>query len=164
MNTVAPSPVEERLAAVEARLALMELEGAYALAWDRVDAAGWAGLFTDDGVFEMDGLDGRETVRHQGRPALLDFCVVMNQRFRGLHLMHLPTLRIDGDTATGSLHFRFEGGRHAPDAREVFSVTGLYEVAYRLTPDGWRIAHRRERAASRASSTFHPGFHERPAL
>ena len=35
--------------AIADRLAILQLEADYARTWDTRDAAGWAGLFTDDG-------------------------------------------------------------------------------------------------------------------
>ena len=107
----------------------------------------------------MAALGERPGARHQGTVALRDFCLDVNRRFRGIHMLHLPTFKVDGDRATGSLHFQFDSGRTMPEAHEIASVTGLYEVTYRLTEDGWRIEHRHERATSRSSNTFHPGFH-----
>ena len=149
----------ERLRAVEDRLALLELEGAYARTWDAADAEGWAGLFTPDGVFEMAALGERPGARLEGHHRLREFCRDVNTQFQGLHTLHLPTLAVDGDRATGSLHFEFHSGRSTPQAREVASVTGLYEVRYRRTDAGWRIEHRFERATSRSSHVFHPGFY-----
>ena len=91
-----------------------------------------------------EGLAGApENLRNQGQAELRDFCLNINVLLRGLHLLHLPTFSIDGDHATGSLHFQIDYGLTAPDTHEITAVTGLYEVDYRLTDVGWRIEHRR---------------------
>ncbi len=141
--------MEERLKEFEARVAIMGLEGEYARSWDVGDAAEWADLFVDDGVFEMFGVDGRDDVVHRGRGELKQFCVDMNQQFRGVHLMHLPAIRIDGDVVSSVVPFRFDYAKASEDGHEIHEVTGKYECTYALTTDGWRIKHRVERALTR---------------
>lgn len=147
--------LEQRLQRAEDRLAILDIEGAYARTWDTVDAEGWAGLFTADGVFEMPETAVRPGARYEGHPELAQFCRDINARFRGLHLIHLPEIVLDGDRATGRMHFRFESGRTSEDGFEIAAVTGMYAVDYVRTVAGWRIARRVERAANRSSTAFH---------
>ncbi|MDL9979335.1 nuclear transport factor 2 family protein [Microbacterium candidum] len=147
--------LEQRLQRAEDRLAILDIEGAYARTWDTVDAEGWAGLFAADGVFEMPATAVRPGARYEGRAELAQFCRDINRRFRGLHLIHLPEIVLDGDRATGRMHFRFESGRTSEDGFEISAVTGMYVVDYVRTATGWRIAHRVERAANRSSTAFH---------
>src|SRR5690606_33672957 len=44
--------IEERLRAVEDRLALIELEALYARSFDEHDGETWSGLFASDGVYQ----------------------------------------------------------------------------------------------------------------
>ena len=85
-----------QLAALEAQLAILNLEGEYARTWDIGDAEGWASLFTEDGVFEMAAVGKRPLQRYEGRSALANFCRTINASYQGLHLMHVPSLSIDG--------------------------------------------------------------------
>ena len=67
-------PANDELATLEAHLALLNLEGEYARTWDTGDAAGWAALFTDDGVFEMVGVGDLPGLRVEGSEQLAGFC------------------------------------------------------------------------------------------
>ena len=75
--------MEHRLRAVEDRLALLELEGAYARAFDSRDGDAWAALFTDDGIYQARERTPGEPGAPQGRAQLAD-------RLSGLGLMRGP--------------------------------------------------------------------------
>ena len=141
---------------LEAHLAILNLEGEYARTWDIGDAAGWASLFTEDGVFEMVAVGNTPSVRHEGREALSSFCRVVNESYQGLHLIHVPSLRFgdsgdsDDSDVRGWVHFEFRARRGV----ELLYVAGVYRVLYRHTPDGWRIHHRLEQAVQQGSSAF----------
>src|SRR4051812_30418059 len=92
--------LEARLLAVEDRLAILELEGVYARAFDSRDGAGWAALFTDDGIYQgrlLPGMNAAEVPYVQGRAALETFCT--EAPFSGIHLMNVPQITFDGDRA-----------------------------------------------------------------
>lgn len=152
------SGFEDRLYEVEARLAIQDLEGKYAAAWDTADADGWAALFTEDGVFEMAEVGDLPGVHLQGRQELAGFCSDINQRFQGLHLIHVPSIWLDGTTAHGRAHFRFEYLQQTDSAQQICTVTGVYTNVYVLAAQGWRIQHRHERAVLRQQAAFFPGF------
>ena len=124
------------------RLAILDLEGEYARAWDVADAEGWASVFTENGVFEMGAFSGRSPERLVGRASLAEFCRSINSSYSGLHLMHIPRLSIDGDCARGWIHFDFR----AHHSGEILCVTGLYHATYERRSEGWRIRHRFEQA------------------
>ncbi|MEI8002466.1 MAG: nuclear transport factor 2 family protein [Actinomycetes bacterium] len=88
-------PDHDRLLALEDRLAILDLEGAYARAFDSHDGAAWAALFTVDGVYQARGLAPGDAGHHRGRAALAEFCT--HAPFDGLHLMHVPEVTVDGD-------------------------------------------------------------------
>lgn len=149
------STIEERLARAEATLEIFALEGEYARAWDTGDAAGWADVFTADGVFEMVAAGGVPGTVVRGTAALRDFCTTFTATTAGLHLMHLPQVKVAGDTAEGRLHFEFIGlTRAAPNHTARRHTTGYYIIRYRRTAAGWRIEHRLEKAVARAPSEF----------
>jgi ketosteroid isomerase-like protein len=134
---------EERLRAIEDRLALLELEGAYARAFDSRDGDAWAGLFTEDGIYQARGATPGERGAPQGRAALADYC--SHAPYDGLHLMHVPQLTIDGDDAYARVHLEFRGTFHTVDDsgdHPNVSMSGYYDVRYRRVDGEWRIAHR----------------------
>lgn len=141
-----------RMAELERTVGVIALEGEYARSWDAGDAAGWAALFADDGVFEMIGVEGRDDVVHRGSAALEQFCTDMFGVFRGLHLMHLPAIRQDAAGVSSVINFRFDYAKASEQGHEIHEVTGKYDTTYVLTADGWRIQHRVERALSRRRS------------
>jgi len=156
---MAADPVEllaARLALTEARLDLYGLEGRYARTWDTGDAAGWADLFTDEGVFEMAATGGEPGRRVEGRTALAAFCAEYTGTVTGLHLLHLPEFTLEGNRATSRLHFEFRAVlRSAPDLTQQSSVAGYYDTTYVLYATGWRITHRFEKAVTRQRAVFY---------
>lgn len=131
-----------RLRAVEDRQALLEIEGAYGRTYDSGDGEAWAALFTDDGIYqsrELPGMPPGNLVR--GRENLARFC--RTHRGTGIHTVHLPTLAIDGDTARGRTHFKFDGS-HTDELGRIHyrHSTGYYDVAYARTEGSWRITRR----------------------
>ena len=126
------------------RLAILQLEADYARTWDTRDAAGWAGLFTDDGAFELGGLGDDPSYRFAGRDRLLRFCEKVGGRQEGIHLLSAPSLAFDPDgvTARGWVHFQYHDRNHETHAQR--RVLGVYAVTYRRTAEGWRMAQRRE--------------------
>lgn len=155
-----PRPVpggtlETRLAAVEDTLAILQLEGAYSPAWDSGDADAWANLFTEDGVFELVEVGGVPGTTVRGADALRRFCVEFTAHTSGIHLLNTPSIVLDGDEATARVHFEFRAGASNDAEARHSHVAGHYSVTYRRTPDGWRMAHRREVAVRRDRSWFY---------
>lgn len=134
--------LETRIALIEDRLAIMQLEGAYSTTYDSGDGAGWASLFTDDGIYETRGLPGiPEGNFVQGTAALQRF--TETNPVRGIHYICVPDLRLDGDDATARVNFQFKAVRTDEHGHAfVTEVGGYYDVAYRRTPGGWRIRRR----------------------
>lgn len=134
--------IEERLRAVEDRLALLDLEGAYGRLYDAKQGDEWASLFVEDGIYQgrrLEGMPAQNFVR--GRTDLARFC--SDEPLSGLHMMHVPQITIDGDEATGRIHFQFQAQGVDEHSRVLArAVTGYYDVAYVRTPAGWRIRRR----------------------
>jgi uncharacterized protein (TIGR02246 family) len=144
-----------RLVAVEAQLEIRDLEGRYSRTWDTADAVGWAGLFTDDGVFAIAAAGGEPAQRFEGRQALERMCRDYTAMITGLHLLHVPEVRVETDVAHSHIHFEFRSVRRdTPDATMQASVAGYYDTTYRRTPAGWRIAVRNEKAVTRHRAVF----------
>lgn len=148
--------LETRLTAAEDRLALIDIEGAYGRLYDSRAAEAWAGLFTEDGVYQGRQLPGMAPSNLvQGRAALAAFCT--SEPLSGMHFMHVPHLVIHGDSATGRVHFQFQA-THTDDHRrqQSRSVTGYYDVRYVRTAEGWRIARRVTTYLESMHRTVHP--------
>ena len=147
MNDTVLSELSARLEAAETRLAIMNLEAEYARSWDAGDAEAWANVFTPDGVFDMAGVGQQARQVYTGHSELAGFCRDIDAFYKGLHFMHLPRLRLDGDTVYGRLHFQWIGlfnqGSHFNGQRH---TSGYYDVVYRRLNGEWRIQHRLEKA------------------
>jgi SnoaL-like domain len=147
---VSPDELSARLRAVEDRLALIELEGAYARAFDSHDGVAWAALFTDDGVYQSrDATPGNGTYV-AGRAKLAKFCT--NAPFSGIHYLHLPQLSIDGDVATGRVHLEFVAAFN-DDGAPMTRFLGYYDVRYVRAGDGWLIERRITTTFARRTDT-----------
>jgi len=136
---------DARLRAIEDRLAILELEGAYAELFDGRRGEEWANLFTEDGSYQS----RTPQADVHGREALARMCV--ETVFDGIHLLSVPRITIDGDRATGRVHFTF----HAIEGSDV-SVSrniGYYDVEYVRTAEGWRIRRRVTRSFARDRAT-----------
>jgi hypothetical protein len=134
---------DDRMRAIEDRLALLELEGSYARAFDSRDGEAWAALFTEDGVYQARGAAPGDPRRPTGRAQLADYC--SHAPYDGLHLMHVPQLTIDGDDAYARIHLEFRGTFHTAanaGANSSVLMSGYYDVRYRRVDGEWRIAHR----------------------
>ena len=133
------SDVVERLAAVEDRLAIIELEAAYARAFDSRAGDEWAALFTPDGIYQARGATAERGNYVAGREALAAFCA--GAPFDGIHLMHLPQCTFDGEQARSRIHLEFVATFHA-EGNPTVRMVGYYDVRYVKLDGVWRIAHR----------------------
>ena len=139
--------IEARLTQAEARLAIMDLEAEYARSWDAGDDKAWAAVFTEDGVFDMAEVGSQARRVYTGTAELAAFCRDVDAFYKGLHFMHLPRLKMDGDTAYGRMHFQWIG-LFAPNDRHngQRNAAGYYDVKYRYVNNQWKIQHRLEKA------------------
>lgn len=152
---------ESRLRKIEDRFAILDLEAEYAYAWDLGGPSRWAEVFTEDGVFEMLPAGAMPAFRAAGHPSLEAFCREIRQHWTGLHYMHPPRLRLDGDRAESVIFFEFRHIQHAGSALQRQGVTaGYYRTRYRRTTEGWRIGERIEQAIGEEISLFYPAAFE----
>jgi len=130
-----------RLAAVEDRLALIELEGMYARTYDARQGEDWAALFTHDGIYQARGASaaGGNGTFVQGRAALARFC--REAPFDGIHFLHLPQLTITGNRALGRVHLEFVAREHGEDQAQR-RMAGFYDIDYARVDGRWLIRHR----------------------
>jgi uncharacterized protein (TIGR02246 family) len=150
------SVVEQRLAALEGRVALLEDELAihrlivrYGFAVDTGDAEATAALFTEDGVYDVDGtlvMRGRqgvrEMVRGRNHQALLPNCA---------HTIGPAVVRIDGDRAVATAYSRIYKRESAPDGIRLWRLSfNRFELERRA--GGWQIALRTTRLVGHAEA------------
>ena len=137
--------VQERLRRLEDIEAIRQLKARYCAFADRgyehasTDDAAFADLFVEDGVFESSSgpIRGRDAIRARCA-SFLPF---------GLHLVMNPIIDVDGDTATAQWA-ALVPSITADD--EALLVAGRYDEELVRTPDGWRYARVRFRAAFRS--------------
>ena len=141
------SDLATRLQSIEDRFALLDLEADYAAHWDFGRAREWAALFASDGSFEMLPVGTSPGFVARGYEELQAFCENIHHHWMGIHFMHPPRLSIQGDTARALIFFEFRHVMRNDQGHTRQGVTaGYYEVDYRRTAHGWRIARRREQA------------------
>ena len=147
--------IAARLEELEARLAIIELEATYARAWDLGDGDRWAAVFSEDGVFEIAPAGDRPGSSVQGRERLSAYCREFNAHTSGVHLMHLPAIRFEGDRAYGGLAFEYRFVRRLPTPETISGTTaGHYEVTYVRLATGWCMTHRLEKPIVRDNRSF----------
>ncbi len=128
---------------IDDRVALLEIEGDYARRFDMRDGAGWANLFTADGVYQGARIPGmpEATPPIVGHANLATACE--NMPGRSIHMLNAPQISIDGDRATGRVHFTFENIRvDEYDNSHTMRIVAYYHIDYVRTDEGWRIRNR----------------------
>jgi ketosteroid isomerase-like protein len=121
-------------------LAIANLKAAYCRAADTAagdpDAARalFANVFTDDFIGDY----GYEPMRGPG--AITEFLctAIAGGSAWMIHMLHSPRIVIDGDEATGDWSVMVQSRR---TSGEDMTIYGRYSDRFRLTPQGWRIAH-----------------------
>ena len=115
---------------VENREAIRELLHRYCHYVDAGDADKWAGLYVEDGSFDLG--TGRGPI--QGRAALREFAAAFRAG-TGLHLSANPIISIEGDEATVSSYVVVIGGAGDPK----INLAGRYEDRLRQVGGEWLI-------------------------
>ncbi|HEV8296114.1 MAG TPA: nuclear transport factor 2 family protein [Acidimicrobiales bacterium] len=141
------------LDAADARLQIQWLEAEYARTWDTGDAEGWADCFVPTGAFEMCSYGTRRARRFSGHDELVAFCRTTTDRYEGIHLINPAAVTLDGERATGWVHFSYHDRDRLDPAVPPRHVVGVYAVQYVRTSAGWRMERRREQAVM-ADGTF----------
>jgi uncharacterized protein (TIGR02246 family) len=121
----------------EDELAIRALIERYADAVNRRDVEDWAGLWTEDGVWEVFGhaISGRDAVVAAWRAAMEGFSLVF-------HVAHSAVVEVRA--GEGSAQGRWTVSEQLVDADGRASVLlALYHDVYRREGDGWRIVRRR---------------------
>ena len=132
---------------------------------DRMRVADLIGLFTEDGILELEGKTRGESVRHVGREGIARFFEAM--RGEGASASEPPA---KPPAASGPMFVRHHlttchielTGADSADVRAYFTVytpigpdhCGVYVDKFRKTGEGWLIAHRQPRVDWTAPNTI----------
>jgi 3-phenylpropionate/cinnamic acid dioxygenase small subunit len=120
-----------------------------------IDLREWDDLrsvFADDASIDYSG----STQQHTGVDDIVEFFRSTASRCAATqHLMHTSQVWSTGaDTAEGRTHVTAHhvanGVPHPVPQEATFTVTGTYTDRYIRTPDGWRIAYRRNSLLTRS--------------
>jgi ketosteroid isomerase-like protein len=140
---MASSSLEQRIAAVEARLAIADTMNAYSHAIDYGDATAWAATFTEDGVFDVRDREGNSSRVLRGRAELLDFAEHFSRppaRWHK-HLLLSPVITLVGDGDAESIAYHAVLVEHAEGAR-VWEFGRYRDTLARAADGRWRLARR----------------------
>lgn len=129
---------EARLRALEDREAIRNLIASYGPLADSGDAEGVARLWTEDGVYAVDGFP--EARGHAAIAALITGPVHQALMARGCaHVLGPPVIDLDGDRASARCHSVVLA--RAGEAWEPVRVAAnRWELT--RTPEGWRVTRR----------------------
>lgn len=124
----------------EDRLDVMDLVARYAECVDSGDAAGYAALFTPDGVVEHSAgsVRGRAEVQAWVEGLVRENRVGKASRLK--HIMGLPVIRGDGDRATARTYVTIP--RHMDSGEIVIRLAGTYFDDCVKQDGAWLIAKR----------------------
>lgn len=122
------------------KLEIREVFGLYALTVDAGDSKGWAELFTDDGVFEIEAGAGGLRSQFRGTKAIEAFCTAHSTMIPGTrHMMTGFVTEVDGDEASDRC--TLVGHVNRPEKVYIFA-SGWYETRLKKVDGRWRITHR----------------------
>ncbi len=135
------------LGSIADRLLIAEQLAQYSYRWDAKDSAGFADLFTDDGVMERRrGGDVVGGSRMVGRQAILDYATTSHQgrladRQTRHHFSALVFLELSTDAAITE-NMALITHQTADDRAAFISSSGIYRNTWKKTAQGWRILER----------------------
>jgi uncharacterized protein (TIGR02246 family) len=124
----------------EDRLDVMDLVARYAECVDSGDAAGYAALFTPDGVVEHSAgtVEGREAIESWVAALAQENRVGKASRLK--HIMGLPVVRGDGDKATARTYVTIP--RHMESGQIQIRLAGTYHDECVKVDGAWLFAKR----------------------
>jgi hypothetical protein len=132
--------LESRLRAVEDQQALAQLVASYGPAVDSGSADAAAGLWSEDGVFDV--VSVLELVGHEGIASMVNSDGHQALILNGCgHVLTAPRIVVDGEQAKGwnyALNIRWD----ADADRFWIARLSANEWEFARGPDGWRVARR----------------------
>jgi uncharacterized protein (TIGR02246 family) len=120
---------------VEDHEEIRQLMARYCQLLDTQDAAGWASLFSEDGVLDLGG------TRTQGTEALQAYVHGLRAAHQNSPIRHLVTnvvINVDGDDATSQSYVVLLN----PGAPTPIGMTGTYDDRLRRIDGRWRLVQR----------------------
>ena len=139
METAAPTSMEDRLRAIEDRLAILDLLAGSALSSDVASEAYWESMFAPGAEMDRGGEHGVDN-----RDKIMDIVRSNSQAdaiANGMaHAMALPHIRVDGDraVATGYLHVLVLDP-NGPEVSLPGKASRKAPVTYHLTVNRWEF-------------------------
>ena len=139
MTTNSPPSVEDRLRAVEDKLAIQQLVCGYSYAMDGCNAEAVGSLYAEDGVYavaDMAPFEGRERIE----------AITRDTGHRGLvaggvaHVSTLPYVVINGDRGVATCHTMVI--RNGEQGFHVWRLSASRLQVSRKPDGGWQIDHR----------------------
>ncbi|MFD3686502.1 nuclear transport factor 2 family protein [Nocardiopsis sp. NPDC058631] len=123
-----------RLRSLFDRADICDLLAEFVRCLDDRDFAGYAALFTEDGVLRMPGAE------HSGRAGLAEYVAADLGRYhRTHHLSANHRVEVSGDRATSRSSMHAVHLRSADDPGDWWSVGGRYDNTYRRVGTTWLI-------------------------
>ncbi len=129
------------------RMAIGDQLAQYSYRWDSKNSAGFADLFTEDGIMER-RVGGEVTFgsRVEGRQAILDYATTSHQgrladRQTRHHMSALVILQLSSESAVTE-NMALITHQTENDRAPVIRSSGIYRISWRKTEDGWKIAER----------------------
>jgi hypothetical protein len=140
-------PLEERVASLEDRAAIIDLHHQYVQSIDYGHPAAWVDCFTPDAVWEAHTVEGK-TMRHSGHDELRRYASSHSHapELYHKHMVGAARIELHGNTATSICYFILVVGDRANFP--AIATFGRYVDELRRDPgDGkWRYTHRRAEA------------------
>lgn len=146
MNDSKSRSIEDRVADLESEWAIRNLMSLYLLKADMRDVEGYASMFTEDGILDIEGLHfdkvGFEVTNvNQGREAIAN---AYSQYIAPVpcfmwHLGHSPYIEVNGDSAIG--RWGWSAVVNVPMFGPM-QAGGVYNDEYAKTSAGWKIKKR----------------------
>ncbi|MCR9096074.1 MAG: nuclear transport factor 2 family protein [bacterium] len=129
------------------RLAIADAIAQYAYQWDAKNAEGFADLFTEDAIFEVEVSGVRvPDARVEGRPAIYAYAKDSHEgRLAGKqtrhHMTSLVFIALTDDAATTE-NMVLVTHQSGTDATPQPRASGIYRNTWRKTSQGWKISRR----------------------
>ena len=129
------------------RAAITDILTQYSYRWDGKDSAGFADLFTDDGVLER-WINGKkiETATIEGRAAILEYARNshegrLSDRLSRHHFSGIVFIELK-ETSAITKNMALITHQIKDDSPAFISSSGYYLNTWRKTKEGWRISKR----------------------
>lgn len=115
--------------------------GSFAQRADRRDWEGLVGCFTEMVDRDYSSLTGSDPDRLAARKLVVEeWAPVLGSLDATQHLIGLPVVSLNGDSATVTAHFQAQHGLANTDGGDRWTLGGRYDFELRRESGGWRIS------------------------